>query len=221
MRPRRAASLPAAGIEEVTNLSSVPMASKLLTDVMRTRPPIRSAASLPGMRIDPGNSPAVTVCSASSGNRWTSCSIRARRSSTAAGTEAAGGFSRSSASSLRDASARVLVSSSFRRRSAISRPCSSSSRFCSAKSRRSSSSDAASAAVSWPNAGPGPKPRHATRARIDRRVAEELGCGHGFHHFQGGGRGIRRRGSTDRALSRRKALAVRNRSVAGAGRSAR
>jgi len=151
----------------VTNLSSVPMASKLLIDVMRTRPPIRSAASLPGMRIDPGNSPSATARSASSGNRWTSCSIRARRSSTAAGTVVAGGFSRSSASSLRAASVRVLVSSSFRRSSAISRPCSSSSRFCSAKSCRSSSSDGAAGAACSPDAVAGPKPRHAPRTRID------------------------------------------------------
>ena len=55
------------GIEEVTNLSSVPRALRVWTATIRAWPPSLKADSVPGMRIEPGNSPAVTTAAGRSG----------------------------------------------------------------------------------------------------------------------------------------------------------
>ena len=56
-------------MDEVTKRSSVPSAASVCTSVMRACPPILSAASAPGMRSDPGKSPADTTGAGSSGVR--------------------------------------------------------------------------------------------------------------------------------------------------------
>ena len=57
------------GMDEVTKRSAVPSAASVCTSVMRACPPILSAASVPGMRSDPGKSPADTTGAGSSGVR--------------------------------------------------------------------------------------------------------------------------------------------------------
>ena len=56
-------------MDEVTKRSAVPSAASVCTSVMRACPPILSAASVPGMRSDPGKSPADTTGAGSSGVR--------------------------------------------------------------------------------------------------------------------------------------------------------
>ena len=81
--PFPAASLPSTGMDDVTNRSSVPIASRETTAVTRTCPPILSAASVPGIRNEPGNSPTETT-SVASGSLRTSASSFLSRSSSAA-----------------------------------------------------------------------------------------------------------------------------------------
>ena len=119
--PLPAASLPATGIDDVTKRSSVPIASRLSTAVTRTCPPSLRAASVPGMRNEPGNSPTETTSSAS-GSFLTSVSSFLSRSSSSA--EAAGcgvsrsmacsrsrlAFARASSFASRSSSARIVSS---------------------------------------------------------------------------------------------------------------
>jgi hypothetical protein len=56
------------GIEFVRNRSSVPMGLRVNTAAVRIRPPNFTAAFAPGMRIEPGKSPADTMSGGSSGD---------------------------------------------------------------------------------------------------------------------------------------------------------
>ena len=121
-----ASGVPATGIEEVTNRSSVPSGPSVATPVVRTRPPTFSPTSVPGMRIEPGKSPADTTSFGTSGICCTDASISASRSSTAALTVGAGAAFAISARRLLAESESCFVSSSCLRSSAISRFCSAS-----------------------------------------------------------------------------------------------
>ena len=86
--PRRSCPATPTGIEFVRKRSSVPSGSSVSTTAVRIRPPNLIAASVPGMRIEPGKSPAETMSGGSSGDFWvaaSTCLIRFSSESSHAG----------------------------------------------------------------------------------------------------------------------------------------
>ena len=105
--PFPAASLPSTGMDDVTKRSSVPIASRETTAVTRTCPPILRAASVPGIRNEPGNSPTETTSVASGSLRTFSSSALSLSSSAA---EAWLAFARASSFARRSSRARIVSS---------------------------------------------------------------------------------------------------------------
>ena len=198
-----ASGLPATGIEEVTNRSSVPSGPSVATAVVRTRPPTFSPTSVPGMRIEPGKSPADTTSFGTSGICCTDASISASRSSTAALTVGAGAAFAISARRLLAESESCFVSSSCLRSSAISRFCSASARPCSETSFASSATDGAAGGTVW--AGDGAAGRQSARASIARRsttrIRLERTTGERLIDGSLGGQGYRTEGSAGSTLA--------------------
>jgi hypothetical protein len=145
-----ASGLPCTGIEEVTKRSSVPSGPSDATAVVRTRPAILRAASVPGMAIDPGKLPADTTSAGMSGIWCKACSIFASRSSTATSAVGAGAAFAIASRRLWADSESFCVSSSFFRRSSISRCWASSACLCSSSARPWTATSLASSATEGP-----------------------------------------------------------------------